>query len=277
MKKKIIISFVILSLIGFAGIYFWDKLFYKTYDCSIPNYYNNVQIDRKEEFVWNENISAYVIEIPELCIKLISRPYNDETDINNWREYVINENNFENFIVINNNSFSHEWNKYRFYDKEIKNSLDKTIQENFFIRPYNNPEIQTYLNQQYCIVSKQQEKSDLYARPQIDGIVDEESHYSIIRPIDIFREANILNNNPTPMYIYGELYNNNNFAKWFWYYNSNFCGSFYPVQEIWFDNTKPYGILYNDKYPTRYFLYPEYIWQSLDWQFFANITIQYLD
>jgi hypothetical protein len=206
----------------------------KGYHCSTPDYYENVLIDKQVSFIWDEELSAYTVEIPELCVKFIATPRNKELDVLTRKESQYLE---EKEISIKNNTLFAGGYKYRFFDKEAIETLDDALQKRFRIR-FEDNDRRVYHNQGYCIIAKHPDISHLYARPQIDGVADKDSHYTLIRPTDIDEEGAI-----------GE----------FRYYDSHHCGTLYPIQGVGFDMTKPYGILYTNTHPTRYFFYPEYI------------------
>ena len=46
-----------------------------TFDCSIPHYYENIKLEKQVSFTWDKDQEAYVAEVPDLCIKFISSPY----------------------------------------------------------------------------------------------------------------------------------------------------------------------------------------------------------
>jgi hypothetical protein len=150
------------------------------YDCSTPEYYENVIIDKQVSFTWNEELSAYTVEIPELCVKLIAPSRNKSLDITSRKEspYLT-----EKEISIKNNSLFVGGYKYRFFDKKATETLDDALQQRFRIR-FKDDDIRTYQDQAYCVIAKGQ-PSNLYARPQIDGKADEDTHYTLIRPVDI--------------------------------------------------------------------------------------------
>jgi hypothetical protein len=150
------------------------------YDCSTPEYYENVKLEKQVSFTWDEARSAYTVEIPELCVKLIAPPRNTTLDITSRKEspYLT-----EKDISIKNNSLFVGGYTYRFLDKKATETLDEAVQKRFRIR-FKDDDIRTYQDQAYCVIATGQ-PSNLYARPQIAEKADEDTHYTLIRPVDI--------------------------------------------------------------------------------------------
>lgn len=258
MKKTFLLGIFAL-LIFLAGCLPQEKEA-PTYDCSTSDYYSNVIVNKEVIFLWDSENNWYMLEIPELCIRFFAQPRDKERDLEERKDNLFLD--LEKKVIVKNNTLTVNGNKYWILDKKAEEDLDTAVWKEFLIRP-KLEDIYTHLDEKYCVIDKNDVESTLYARPQIAGVADEESHYTLIRMIDLDLNVIPSNGEESALESYG-------------YYNANFCWSLYPTQGVRFDETKPYGILYTEKYPTRYFIYPELIGQGSDllWE---NIVLDYVD
>ncbi len=78
-----------------------------TFECTQPQYYKNLKLEKTIHFTRDENKKSFTTTIPELCIKISSRPrLLSETTGDDWRQDV--ETYFSQYLtgkVVNNKIF----------------------------------------------------------------------------------------------------------------------------------------------------------------------------
>lgn len=231
-----------------------------TINCSAPNYYENIKLEKQVSFAWDGEQEAYIAEVPELCVKFISRPYNTISD-EKWKDWTKKE--AEAWLLIKNNGFEtknsngdRRLNHFLIRNKLASASLDEAIQDHYVIRSKNNPYERNGKN--YCEIIKD-ERVDTET---VGNKIQQASATNSLTSYKLLTLSDVL----TPEEKQEE-----------YYISSQFCGSNYPFVRDNFDTAHNNQLLYSEDHPERYILYRVDDSQDRPASLFANLEVQFTD
>ena len=209
----------------------------QNFDCKGKEYYTNLTWSGNFTLQRDEAESGFSAVIPELCVKLVSRPRDTNTSLSEWKAYNENPTYWPKEILkwtLSGNSIVLwvNWQaRYIFNSKEKGTSLAQAIQTKY------NLDSDCWVKRDPDLNGK---KQDLYARPHILWESDEKSRYTL-----------------------------NTHEK-------DTCSPSYPTEDVGFWELLPYDILYTDKQDTRYLLYNLSVTQESSSPY-LNMTFEYTD
>lgn len=230
-----------------------------TFDCSIPHYYENIKLEKQVSFTWDKDQEAYVAEVPELCIKFISRPYDTTISNEKWKE-LLRESAEAGFFIKNNSFETRKWGNRRINHFLIRNkiasaSLDDAIQNDYFIRSNH---LHEHEGNKYCYIIQDERVDTEVAGNRIQ-------HISETNPLTSYRLVTL--NDVLTQEEKQEEY----------YVSSQFCGDNYPFWRDNFDVAHNNQLLYSKNHPERYVLYRVDDNQDRSFSLFANLEVQFTD
>lgn len=202
-------------------------------DCSAPNYYENINLKKSYKFMWDEENSAFVTKIPELCLKISSFQTTNYPP-NERREVIETYFSWHLDVYVENNTIflDNEKNpRYIIRNKDIDSTLQDEIQNHYYLGVDELNEDIIFKGEKFCQIKENPPtENNFYTQAQLGD--DENSSYLINTPYLIASKH----------WIKSKIY-------------SQFCGESFPYAWENFWIYTPYKILYNQKFPQLYILY----------------------
>ena len=228
-----------------------------TFECTQPQYYKNLKLEKTIHFTRDENKKSFTTTIPELCIKISSRPrLLSETTGDAWRQDV--ETYFSQYLtgkVFNNKISFGDENSERIIvqDKNPEWTLTEDIENKYYLG-IEEGDVREFMGEHMCAIVPLK-GPDFYAYATINN--DRSTSFRLNTAYDIAKKDKD--------HYYPLEY-------------SQFCGLEFPFSHLGFWIFKPYRILYDKNHPTAFILYntnygnagQEMIHGNLDFEFITN-------
>ena len=228
-----------------------------TFECTQPQYYENLKLEKTIHFTRDENKKAFTTTIPELCIKINSHPrLLSETTGDAWHQDV--ETYFSQYLtgkVVNNKISFGDGNSERIIvqDKNPEWTLTEDIENKYYLG-IEEGDVREFMGEHMCAIVPLK-GPDFYAYATINN--DRSTSFRLNTAYDIAKKDKD--------HYYPLEY-------------SQFCGLEFPFSHLVGSLFKPYRILYDKNHPTAFILYDtdygnageEMVHGNLDFEFITN-------